>query len=163
MRPSIHSSTAALRDSGVWLRESIGAPISTVTVPGLLRKAPRPKQTCVVSDRHDGRPAVYGEPCSAKMVPAPLAGLHPSAFRKDGDTESLRETLSAQLRHAPERAGSAAAVDRDRTRERESPPEERDPQQPALHHQKLRRKDHLEGESRPRRLMRVQTARRRPR
>src|SRR5437660_227244 len=43
MRPSIHSSTDRFSDSGVWARESIAGPTSTVTVPGRLRKALRPQ------------------------------------------------------------------------------------------------------------------------
>src|SRR6266705_2981008 len=45
MRLSIHSSTDLFNDPGVWARESIGAPISTVTIPGRLRKALRPQSS----------------------------------------------------------------------------------------------------------------------
>src|SRR5258706_4416567 len=112
-----------------------------------------PQQPGVVRDRHDRRSAVYGEPRSAGMIRALLAGPYPGSLRKDGDPESLRKTLPTQLRHSPECAGSAAAVDGDRTCEREPAPEKRDPQQLALQHPHLGRENHLEGEGLPRRLM----------
>src|SRR5262249_6213847 len=113
----------------------------------------RPDQAGVVGDGNDRRAGGGSEPRAADLVRPFLARRDAGAFGEDDHPEALREALLAALRHEAQRRMAAAAVDRDRAHQREAPAEEGYPQQLALEHVHLRRKEELEGERLPRRLV----------
>jgi len=112
----VHSSDRQVSDSGVWARESIGGPTSTVTVPGRLRKALRPQNRPACA--RPGRPtrristASHAPPSSILAV---FAGLTRVPSGKIG-SRTLARAVRARARPSIQRPDAAAAVDGDRAR-----------------------------------------------
>ncbi len=119
----------------------------------LEKRVARPEQARVVRHRHDRRAARRGEPRAAELIGTALARTHAGALRKYHDPEALLEPFTAAPRDGPQSRDAARAVDGDRAHQREAPAEERDPQELALEHMHLRRKDQLERQRLPRRLV----------
>jgi hypothetical protein len=151
---SIHVSTCRRSASAFIPFGSMTSPMLTVIVPGCFTKAWRGQTVpalCAIGTTFAPSWVARKAPPTWYWPRSP--GGDARAFREHHDPEAHRDAVPALLDHLLERLASGVAVDRDRTRHREAPAEERDLEQFLLEHPDLRRQQHLEEQGLPRGLV----------
>ena len=117
----------------------MAGPMLTVITPGFLTKAFFAQNS----------PAL----CATGLESARLTGRDARAFREDDDPVARLETLAPLFGDLAQGILSGAAVDRNHLDRGEGPAEKGNPQQRALEHKDERRKDRLQADGLPGRLV----------
>jgi len=104
-------------------------------------------------DRDHGRAGFHREHGASGVVTPAHPRRHARPFREDHHAAAAAQSIHAVTYHLAQRPGSGVAIDGDRLAGGESPAEKRNPQQFALQHPGLGRKDDLECNGFPCRLV----------